>query len=89
MNAADITKTTTKRTTTRIQIIEEAIGLPALFVLASGTIGLTAGFITGGITAILKNLAETPAARPHILRTTRAFGTNANLGLFLGVETLL
>lgn len=58
-----------------LQLLEERMGLPALFATLSSAIGVTAGFLTGGVTAVMTNLAETPMARPHILRTTRTFGT--------------
>lgn len=60
-----------------LQLLEERIGLPALFATLSSAIGVTAGFLTGGVTAVMTNLADTPMARPHILRTTRTFGTGA------------
>ena len=59
----------------RLGQLEDKIGLPATFALTSATIGLISGLVTGGITAVMTNLVETPQARPHILRVTRIFGT--------------
>lgn len=56
------------------QLLEKRLGLPALFLAASTTIGLVSGFITGGVTAVMTNRIETPAARPHILKVTRLMG---------------
>lgn len=59
----------------RLKRLDEVLGTPVLFALASSTVGLVSGFITGGVTAVMTNIVETPAARPHILRLTRIFGT--------------
>ena len=59
----------------RLKQLDNLLGTPVLFALASSTVGLVSGFITGGVTAVATNIIETPAARPHILRLTRIFGT--------------
>lgn len=63
-----------------IQLLEDRIGLPALFALLSSAIGMTAGFLTGSVTAVMTNLVDTPMARPHVLRTTRTFGIRRGRG---------
>lgn len=61
-------------TTQPIRQLETLLGFPALFAVVSTTIGLSGGFLTGGVTAVMYNLIETPLAVPHILRLTRLFG---------------
>ena len=56
------------------QRLTKALEKPAVFFLASTTIGMGTGLSLGGYTAILRNLIETPAAVPHIIRTTKIVG---------------